>query len=57
MAVVTVRTLSQQLAKTVFTQVKLLLSGLDFFMDGWFQVPVMLGGRKEEEKRTDSRLD
>lgn len=32
MAVVTVQTLSQQLGKTVFSKIELLLSGLDFFM-------------------------
>lgn len=57
MAVVTVQTLSQQLGKAVLTEVKLLLSGLDFLMDGWLQVPVMLRCREEEEKRTDSCLD
>lgn len=48
MAVVTVQTLSQQLGETVFTKIKLLLSGLDFFMDGWFQFTVMLRGQKKK---------
>lgn len=46
MAVVRVQTLSQQLSKTVFTKIKLLLSGLHFFMDGWFQFTVRLRGKK-----------
>ncbi len=45
-AVVTVRTLSQQLRKTVFTKIKLPLSGLDFFMDGWLQFTGRLRGKK-----------
>lgn len=48
MAVVTVQILSQQLGKTVFTKIKLPLSGLDFFTDGWFQFTVMLRGKKKE---------
>lgn len=35
-AATTVKTLSKQLSKTVFTKIKFLLSGLHFFMDDWF---------------------
>lgn len=45
-AVATAQTLSQQLSKTVFTKTKFSLSGLHFFMDGWFQFNVRLRGKK-----------
>lgn len=47
-AVVTVQTLSQQLSKTVFTKIKLPLSGLHLFMDGWFHFTVRLRGKKKK---------
>lgn len=55
-AVVTGQTLSQQLRKSVFTKIKLLLSGVDFFKDGCFQFTVRLRGRKKEneKKKKDS---
>lgn len=43
---VTVQTLSHQLSKTVFTKIKFLLSGLHFFMDGWFQLTVRHSSEK-----------
>ncbi len=48
MADVTVQTLSQQLSKTVFTKIELLLSGLHFFVDGWFLFTVRLRGKKKK---------
>lgn len=50
-AVVTGQTLSQQLRKSVFTKIKLLLSGVDFFKDGCFQFTVRLRGRKKENEK------
>lgn len=42
-AATTVKTLSQQLSKTVFTKIKFLLSGLNFFMDDWFHFTLLWG--------------
>lgn len=58
MAVVTVRTLSQQLGESVFTKTKRALIGWDFFTDGWFQFTVKLRNEKKKiEKKSDSSLD
>lgn len=40
-AATTVKTLSKQLSKTVFTKIKFLLSGLHFFMDDWFHFTLL----------------
>lgn len=57
LAVVTVRTLSQQLGGSVFTKTKRALIGWDFFMDGWFQFTVKLRDEKNKENKSDSSLD
>lgn len=45
------QTLSQQLRKSVFTKIKLPLSGVDFFKDGCFQFTVRLRGKKKRKRK------